>query len=108
MKFEEAWTNPLLRIYISFVFDDSVTDDKRKPKYARTNILMGGPVEMEGRLYASMREEDDPDRTQDEYFKDFTFYIRDLATDDWDEAKTGNGLRIDLFSMVTFMNDLIE
>ena len=58
--FEAAMSNPLDLMYIMIVFDDTVSESKISPKFARTTIMTGGPIEMDGVRYNSMSEEDDP------------------------------------------------
>ena len=74
--------------------------------------MLGGPldlrdVEDDGVRYSSMSEEDDPQEYQMAVVNDFTYHIRDLIVDEWDIAKTNNGLKLDKFILATFFDDLI-
>ena len=90
------------------VFDNSTSPTNMSPKYARTTIRFGGPLDVDGVRYASMNETDDPDEMQEAIIKDFTYMVRDLIHDTWDIDSTNNGLKIDQFTMKTFFEDLLQ
>ena len=77
------------------------------PKYAKANFYLGGPVSMEDVTYYSLESKDDPQAMQEAYFKDFVKFIKEEATETWDHTETDNGLRIDLYSTSTLMDDFM-
>ena len=47
-------------LYIMIVFDNTTSASNMSPRYARTTIMTGGPLDMDGVRYDSMSDEDDP------------------------------------------------
>jgi len=94
-------------MYIMIVFDKTAAPGSPSPRYARTAVMTGGPLEVDGVRYNSMESKDDPQGVQTAIVEDFSYWVKDLIEDEWDVDKTNNGLGVDKFILLTFLEDLL-